>query len=104
MVDAVYVPHQTMVRDVWSVNSPKGYVIVWESLYPEDRNHRDRFIVTVNDCFNRRVLDWFSTCGWFCDVGSSRAEAIAEAKIMQRLAINAACDPERWQRAVARDQ
>ena len=34
MVDAVYVPHQTMVRDVWSVNSPKGYVIVWESLYP----------------------------------------------------------------------
>lgn len=77
---AAFLLSATMFRNVWASNSPHGEISVWESLHPGDSGTMHRFVVAMDGKLKNIVLDAFERDGFVSCLGSTKAEAISEAK------------------------
>lgn len=87
MTEVRFVVSQNLVKDVFNVNSPHGPMIVWESLYPEDKGKPCRFFVTIDERLRSSTEDAFAHDGFFFSHGFTKAECVNEVKKMQKLSM-----------------
>ena len=85
MTDTPYLVSQNMFRNVETFNTPHGQVCAWESLYPEDRGTKYRYVVTLAGQMRRTVLESFERDGFINVLGLTRAEAVKDARNLARL-------------------
>ena len=86
-MEVVHKLSPSMLRDVWSVNTPFGMVVVWESFSTEDRGQRDRYVVSLDGSLEIRTIKTFSEDGFFSGtVGFWKSEAIKRAQDLAKLA------------------
>jgi len=87
MIAIRHVVSQAMVKDVFNLNSPHGPMIVWESLYPEDKGQKYRFFVTIDENLRSATEEAFAYDGFFSSHGFTLSECITEVKKMQKISI-----------------
>jgi hypothetical protein len=87
MMQERFVVDQSMVKDVYNLNSPHGPLIVWESLYPQDKGQQFRYFVTVNELMRRSMEEAFATDGFFSSHGYTKAECVSEVNELHKRSV-----------------
>ena len=85
-MDVIHKISPSMLKDVWTTNTPFGLVVVWESRYPEDRKDRNRYVVSLDGSLELRILADFERDGFLSGPALQKSEAIARAKTLATLA------------------